>query len=752
MSLFEKFTGSRSGGDSENADFKPGKDGKKYVKDPDQLYKDMVTMRDEALRLRRPHEQQWRLNWKYYKGDQWHRIFPDWKIEKVDVGKKPKITLNRVMPVVQTRRAHVLKNRPIGLVMPRTPDEEDRNAARIAGDLIQYDYYHLKVWEKLDREVSLWMFVTGNCFRKVYYDPTKGEKKEKNKYVTNPENGAPITTAPEVPEGGVLGPAAPAPTPQPIAKAVAEPMGDVCVDTVYPIELLPEPGARNLEDCQKIIHRTFPPVYDVKRKFKAAAKKIEPIDTKSSWGLSLLRGATDFGMTEAQLRDRVEVIELWCRPSEEYPDGLYAVWADDQLMEAGPTPDGHDHIPFVHYQEVETDEFWGTCTVSQILDPQRALNLNVSRDEFVRQRLRPKLVAASDSGLDEEAWSNDETEINFVQHPLYPKYIEPPAFSRDEKAVLYWGEAIDNIGGSTDILRGQIEGGDVRSGRMVAYMQEYAGTVLSGPSRSIERGEERTCNLILRLRKHYTDEPRFYFVLGRNRSVEVRSFIASDIEGAADYVVQAGSALPTSLAEKRDMVFRSVETGVLPPGDPRLIKMLGFPSDIEELMNEDQLDRDNATEEGHRFFNLKEEELKLAVKSATAANAEMIQATGQLPMDEILRALKLDALDFENHVVHREQHDKDRKSKAYRNMHPVARALFDAHCEMHKRWQYPVPPPMPIGLGAPGGEPGAPPDLTGGPASLVPGGGGGPGGAGGPAQEVAGGLPPVPSVPPVGGA
>lgn len=776
-------SGNQAGGGGTPPDFSKayiakGADGKPYVKKPTALWKEVMELRDDALSTRKPHERLWALCWMFYKGDQWRKPAPqpDWNIIRINVGKKPKITINKILPMVATRRAHVLKNRPTGIVMPSSIDEEDRNAARVAQDLLTYDQQHLHNWDLLDGKLSLCMFVTGNAFKKVYYDPTKGEKRERNIYKSDPNTGAPIIQPygpgmagpPEYDEIDTQSVNAPSesgsisgdgvdreygndlptsrvdgqPHPRPLgpmpSEAVnkdadagrpilesnePEPEGDVVLEFVPPEEILPEPAATCIEDCQRLLHRTLKPIKWVKDSYGDAAENIEPINLRTDRGKSLAQGAKLFGLTEREVANRVEVLEAWYRPSEDFPEGLHAVWADDKLMSAGPTPPAHEHIPFIHYQEIDTDEFWGMSSVSQTIDPQKALNLAVSRDEFMRQRLRPKLMVATEAGLDEAAYSNDDSEIVFVHHPFYPKFTEPPNFTRDEKAVEYFAKSLDDIGGSADIMRGQINGGDIRSGRMVNYLQEYAGTVLSGPARSIEQGEEKTGNYILRLRKHYTDEPRMYYIIGRNRDIEVKQFIGSDIMGAADYVVQAGSALPMSLAEKRDLVLSAVEKGIFMPGDPKIIKLLGFPADIDELFNEDQLDRDNATEENHKFMKLSEEAVGHAY-GIIADGMEQHAAMIGMPPDalaqsgikptpqEIMNGLAMQPRDFENHEVHLVTHNKARKTKAYKELPKAAQAIFDEHCDMHAMFLLPPPPP-------PGAEPGAP----------------GPGGPGGPAGQ-----------------
>ena len=764
--ILSQMTGPDSSQDWGGQEGPGNEDANPYVKDPKKLWADVQALRDAALEKRRRFEAMWRLAWRYYRGEQWIRVVgPDYRIERIDVGKKPKLTINRILPVVQTRKAHILKNRPIGTVLPATSDEEDRNAARTADKVMTYYWRYLDIDGKMASDIVMDMLVTGNSFLKVFWDPIAGPKKKVQRYMNDPTTGAPMVMPPVIPNPVdptqmIQNPSSMAGMPIPDGPPIDLPIGDIACEVVRPQEFLPDPGARRLRECQKVLHRALKPLAELTAQYgKEATQHVRTLDPNNEYGARVVASSQDYGFSVRDVAERVEVVEAWFKPNEDYPEGLHAVFADEKMMVGEPTPEGMDPIPFIHFQELETDEFWGTSTVVQILDPQRALNLNVSRNEYRKQMQRPVPWVPHEAGVDEEEINSDDASIVRYQHPYIGTYLSPPPYPEDNIGMQAFTGEIDAIAGSADILRGEVSG-DVRSGRQVAYLQEYAGTVLSGPARSIERGIERMGNMILKLLKVNAKEDRIFQIVGRNREVEIGNFLGSDLDGVADYVVQTGSALPMSRMEKKDYILELLKFGIV--NQAQALRMLDVPSDLDALLESEQADRDNATEENNDFNVLvnKPEMIKQAMELATlqfqrrgpsmhpgSALQNPQAQMGIMPID-ILKQLKLDPRpDFENNEVHLEIHNRFRKTKAYRMMPDDVKGLFDAHCMGHL--PMPLPPSgPPVGPGDEGMEQGEDSEM-GGPEAMKPGavppGGGGAGGKG--TQERAENVPPVPPSP-----
>jgi hypothetical protein len=725
----------------------------------DELKSQVDDFKERSLQERRKKESVWRLVRKFFEGDQWQRVSKEsLQLEAVPVPpKRPKITINKIMPGVMTRIAHVLKNKPIGVVTPETNDEEDRNAARIGDQVVEFDFRQQETERKLSTQIAPEMFLTNNAFVKAYWDPTLGKTVDVKSPIINPETQEPLTD--------------PA-TGEPVTEVIGQTNeGGPVAEFVASEEFLPEPGAKTLDECQMVVHRTLKPLDYVRRMFPEKAKDLPSLDPESDYGKDLAAGAKHYGYGDAEIKNRAEVVEVWARPMTvdperddvlQWPEGLHAVFANGVCLLAEPTPKGHDHIPFVHFQETPVPwDFWGVSTAMQAIDPQRALNMAVSRDEYRRTMQRPKLWVPSQAGVDDEDVDNDDKSIVTYEHPFAGEWKAPPAFISDERARDFYVASIDDALGNVAILAGEADG-EVRSGRQAFIQGEYAGTVLSGPARSIERGICRLGRLFLKLRKAWTDEATTIQLVGRDRDIEVLHFKGSDLEGAGDYYVEPGSALPMSRHEKKQMILDLWDRGILgPERKERLLRMIDMPAEFDALVNEDQIDRDRATEENEMLEKLDEETVTKANMEARGRAAEMAQAMTAkglqvqpeaLVLDATLEVLTLDARDFENHLVHLEVHNRFRKSRRYRALPKAIQALADQHADKHEAFGA-----MALGAigGALGGMPGAPGDAGGGmttPTALMPGGmplGASAAAAGGqePAGDIAGGMPAMPQTP-----
>lgn len=736
----------------------------------DNLQKDIQQLCDVAGQKRREDEIKWLLARRFISGDQWLTATKDssgrHSINEVSLPgrmQKWKITVNRLLPGLDTRLAHVLKNKPIGVVVPETQDEEDRNAARIGNEVVEYDFRATDYEGKMAERAGPEMFTSGNVYFHWCWDPLAGPDVEVVKYATD-ETGQPIVN-PEFVTDPVTGEQTPHPMPGPVvAERKMLPRGEASLEVVEPEELYVDPSAKSLDDAEMVVHSTLKPVAKVKALLQLIGvdpEKIEdvarPASQAKEWGGSITNAARMSGLSQAEIAERAEVRVAWGKPNADkgWPDGIRAILVNRQIVYAEPTPAGSDHIPFAHLIERSLPgKFYGTSSVIQALPLQKALNLTVSRDEYRRTVQRPKMVADYEAGLEEGSVDNEDTSIIYKNAGYTVDWLNAPTYESDPRAVDRYISLIDDIFGNVAILMGESDG-EVRSGRQAFIQGEYAGTALSGPARSIERAVKKIGAGLLKLRKANTDELRDIQIVGQNRSIEVIQFRGSDLEGAGDYYVEPGSALPMSMAQKKQMILELVDRAILDPISA--LKLLPMPSDLDAKMDEDRTDRDRAQEENMLFAALTEEQIAEADLSyqETEAQTAMASPMGAMapPPDPaarltaILEALNLEPHpEFEKNKVHWDEHRKFCVSKKYRMLPKAVKALIDHHRDMH------LPPPAPTPDDGPGGggKPGEAGAVPGAPSALVP---GGQALVGNPEQgadmvgDTAHGLPPMPPTP-----
>lgn len=654
--------------------------GKKY--DEAKILELVKELEEDGGKLRQPEERQWQLAWRYYNGKHWG----EWneKGELVDVEDEdiPRLVLNYILHLVQTKLAHLLKSRPILQGLPGRPDERSRNATRLAVRVLEAYWRKLKLPKKLG-EALLWALVCGKSFWKVYWDPTLGKEirrmgAPKRVPKLDPTTGEPLfdsaTGEPAFDEQ---------PNPLPPVRE-----GDLCVDVVFPHEILVDAGAMDLERASRLLHTAPKPLNEVLRRWgKALGKEgVERVRRESQLdsgeGDDATRRELESLMAAAgqSLAHRVLVKELWVRADPyDFPRGLRAVVIGGKVVEVGPTPRGYPEIPFIEFDELKTNSFWSTSTARQLLDINQVINIEISQQEHVRQVLRYKTLIPEQGNIDKDAMDRTDTEIVTYWHPFKPEHLSPPNIT--PHAVEIRNSLIGiikEIGGSIDVLSGN-PGGDVRSGRQTAYLQEYAGVLLSLVAMLVEWSLQTFGNYALQIIQAKVKEERYESFVGRDRRVQVLHFQGADLEGCGEIIVQPSASLLMSRAEKMDRVTSWMEKGWLSPEvGLRLLDLGDFDT---ELYAEEEQDRQNADE---MIFKLQTITKELFENSKSLAETLAKDEGNVMSERYILRALTIEAFPFDNHEIHQRQIDRTyRKTRDYLEADPWKRALADALFEWH---------------------------------------------------------------------
>lgn len=742
----------------------------------EQVLREIEELERDAGKLRYDEEVQWQIAWRFYNGKHWGEWNEKGELVDLDDEDIPHLVLNYILHLVQTRLAHLIKNRPILQGLPGRPDEKARNATRLAVRVLEAYWRKLRLPAKL-AEALLWMLVCGKAFWKVYWDPSLGKTVQRMgppRPMTN-EAGEPLVDA--TTGQPAMGP------PQPLP-AVKE--GDLAVEVVYPHEVLVNVGAMNLDPtsargAQKLLHTTFKPFAECTRRWKFDKDELEALKRaieengaidqarRSLEGLNHAAGAGMEGL--------VPVKELWVRACPDYPRGLRAVVVNgkiavrqDGTRELGPTPKGYAEIPFVEFDEIKTNSFWSTSTARQLIDINQCINIEISQQEHRRKVLRYKTLVPEQANIDQDAFDRTDTEIITYWAPFKPEHLAPPETRQGEIEVRNsLINIIKEVGGSFDVLSGKTSG-EVRSGRQTAYLQEYAGTVLALVAQLIEFSLTAFGNQALKLAQARVTEERFEAFIGRDRRVQVVSFMGTDLDGCSEIIVQPMASLLMSRTERMDRIEAWMDKGWLKPDvGLRLLDLGDFDT---EIYSEEEQDRQNADE---MCFRLQSLPAQLAPEKLQEAEA-LAQQEGNLMSERyLLRALGVEAFPFDNHAIHKQQIDRNlRKTAEYREWPRAKRALTDALWEWHDLLEKggpietPIepevmptgaevtpglPPPLPeeaakLGAPATGHVPGVPAS-NGSPQALqggVPPGGGGVG-APEAGAERAGGLPGVPRPP-----
>lgn len=636
--------------------------------------------------------------------------------------RKPKLVYNKCRVIAETILAYLLKSDPVFGVVAQTGEPEDQSAASVGQKILYHYWGSQRCNEKLER-TGTWAMISGKGFWKVGWNPQIGPKVP----IIERRPFPPPMPPPEIMEESLLtGMPLPPEYIEPVMQDVVvgeEPAGDVTIEVVSPFEIVVDPGAENLDEAQWVIHATMLPIDEVQAQYPAKAAKIR--DHSNQMNASLVSRVLDrFGASSMTRKDqlkRVLVIEYWARRSRKYPEGRRVVMTEEAILEAGPTPKGYDEIPFAEWVDRPIPgEFWADGTLRDLVPLNKELNKRLSQAVDIANKFRVKYVAVIGS-IDESQIRDVDGEIIEHQPGPPPQAVNPPPIpDAIPKLITMCESAMEDTSGAVAVLQGKV-GGEVRSGRQVAYQGQYGETRIALLAKHLARFLERAGKLVLMQVAANVTEQRIGKIIGKGRQMEAFQFIGADIRDNTDVSVETDSLLGFSKTERFDKLIQMADRKVITP-DQFLSKM--EMEDVNPILEAIAQDRNNAIRENESW-----------------------KQGGQAREPRY----------FDNHNEHLDCHNTFRKSTAYESLPPEIREAVDQHCAFHEDQLAPPPPEGMPGEPPLSGEPPPPPlpeipeeesvsEFEGPPQGQTL----GPPSVEGSGQELAEGLPPVPRVPDFG--
>jgi hypothetical protein len=612
------------------------------------LIDDVEGKYDRWKQDRRPHEIQWFLNAAHLCGQQ--NVEYDRVGQQISVPDAPshrqRLVANRIWPKYKARLAKFLKGRPIPLVIPASTDRQDKLNARATQKVLDY------LWRKLTLEVRYkqaleWSAVCGKGFWWYHWNPKKMGR---------------------VRVDGPLGP-----------KVQTAELGDPEVEVGSAFEVLvPDMGVARIADQHEIMRIKVREVEEVKSRYPKVAEFIRADTAKEDVFqyerqiASLTpKGSYNAGVISKKDADPSHVVvkELFVRPCGKYPEGAHIVVANKVLLKQGPLPynfgDCENPFPVTEFVDVQmAGRFFPTTVVEQLIGLQKERNLIRSKvAEQLRMGAHPKVLAAQQHQLPEDAWNSEAGEI--VTYVALPGIPPPTPRVPPHKPSDSW-RSLDRIDQDFDAITqiypsSEGQAGGAESGFQTNLLQEAADTAHIPDIRSYELAIEEAAFKLRRLMAQGYTEPRLITIMGRNYQPEVLEFSNSMIDEHAEVVVQIGSGLPQLKASKIQSVMELWDRGMLGnPADPENQRKALSALDLGEL-------------EGMQETSRRDEDL------AKLEN-QTISDGGELPPPDF----------YHNHDIHYEVHADQLKSVEAQGWDPALKQALVTHVIQHMEHINPV--------------------------------------------------------------
>jgi hypothetical protein len=541
---------------------------------------------------------------------------------------KNRIHVNKILPAIQNRCSRLVKNKPKYDVKPNSNDPEDKEAAELSLQVLDY------VWDtqNLERkrvDTVMWAQQCGHSYLRIRYDDTLGNP------MIDPMNGE-----------------------------VTGYEGDIGIDVISAFEVFQDPLAKTFEEstwfiCAKIRKLDY---------FKSQyGEKGEEVKEDQSFSLSnqyeariqsLNTQSRGMSGTQSILTNSATEYVYYEKRSKKYPLGRMVITAGDVVLEDKPLPVGD--IPLVKFDDiVVAGKYYSESVITHLRPIQDQFNrLYQKRAQWVNQLLAGKYLAPRGSELIKEGLNDLSGEVvHFTPVPNAAE-VRPldtpqiPAYAYKEEEALQ--AQLDDISGINQVSRGQLPSSSIPAIGM-QFLTEQDDTRIGLEISNHEEAYARLGKLILQYAQKFYQTERLLKVGGSGLEYAVKPFTGADLKNNTDVIVIKGSALPGSKTLKRQEVLNLFQAGLMgDPADPKtreqVLNMLEF-GDVAQVWRDQALDTNMAKKQ-----------------------IEQIEAGIYPNIDE-----------FDNHTLILKEMERFRKSDKFERLAPEIQDLYFQVREEHVR-------------------------------------------------------------------
>lgn len=472
--------------------------------------------------------------------------------------KRNRVHVNRILPTVQNRLARLLKNEPRWDVKPKSSEEDDKDAARLAEQVILHLWDTLKINQKR-HSLTMWLQQAGSAYLKVSWDPSLGTKK--------------VLPKPKLDEQGN-------PTGETEYDIVAE--GDIRVEVKSFFQIFPDPLAKTWDELNHLVEANIRPLSYFTQQYPERGHLVKEEDC---WLNSLAYEARinsinttsgTAGAPATQLKNSAIEILYMEKPSKKHPYGRKVIIANGVKLDDDILP--IDEIPYIKFDDIIVG---GKFNAEAIITHLRPLQDQINRGKTMRaawinRMLTGKIIASRGHNISAEAFNDQSGEIIKYDHVINvpePHALQMPAipqYAYEEERTLK--DDINDTAGINEASRGQMPSSSIPAIGM-QLLVEQDDTRIGVETESHEYSYADLGRILLKfVDKNYITE-RLLKSVGENMEYSIKKFKGSDLRENFDVGVVKGSTLPGSKVLKRQEILNLHERGFFGnPQEPTVIQ------------------------------------------------------------------------------------------------------------------------------------------------------------------------------------
>lgn len=626
---------------------------------------------EKAKQARKQEELDWYLQLAFYNGQQYH----SWNEvngqqvlqEELNPQKLPRITINKIEPIIRTEIAKTTSGQPSAQVVPASNDDDDLMAASAAEQVWQAMYDKSNFQTDVLAKSEFWRSTTGNAFIKTFWD----------------SNAKEVVPTPIIDEF----------TGQSTVQQQVVSTGDVSFEVVSPFHLfVPDLAEENIESQPYLFNVYTKSEQWVRTTFgKVLPKDFKPAKVSAT---EIMDAALmDVKGVNSAKPDAVLVIEMWAKPNgcPYLPKGGLITIVDNEIVQFAENgiPYAHKSYPFAHMHTIPTGKFYRRSVIKNLIPLQRELNR--TRSQIIHAKnLMSKPQMMYQEGATDPKKITARAGIWIPVRPGFP-YPQPvpiqplPSYVLNEVQQLQ--SDFEDISGQHQVSRG--ESGGVTAATAINYLQERDDAYLSTVFNSIEAGIEKIAKQSLSLFIQYVNTPRLIKTVGTDGAFDASVLSGADIASGNDIRIESGSALPTSKSARQALITEWMKMGFIAPQEGLRILDMGM---LKQFYNVIKIDENHAQRENLMLKKLDPQTIMAFEQSwnAGAAAGEpdkivpgQVDANGQPIPLQVPSVIQVH--DYDNHAVHIEIHNRFRKSQSFDILEDAVKAEFQRHIAMHEQ-------------------------------------------------------------------
>ena len=575
----------------------------------------------------------------------------------------PAYAANHIGRMVRHEVSRLSRARPTMEVTPNSPDQKDVFGAKVAHYVADWIYNDSDL-QGIRDELAFWMACCGTAFDWHGWDPRAGGKRRSYIHpMTGEKRPREDLDEQELQFYESYG----------LYEDVAE--GDFDNEVLSPFQVRLPVGPTKLDRMPwATVTRlmSLNEIWDRWPKKAAQLRSIEQMSTSidgyywrrlatlvSSIGHSFLTRGSSY-------MEGIEVHYHIVPVCERFPNGLYIVATNEDILENGPHPYMTMGVkmkwPFTDYHFMPVPgRYHSKGMVEDLIGPQEDYNLG--RQQTIAQRdvmSKPQWMVPRQAQM-----SSEENTLGVVwEYNAHgggkPELVNPPTVGQHQLVSRdHTLQDMQTLAAQSDVTQAQVPSG-VRSGVAINALQEKDEMVGASTHGRMERSFQRSMRARLMLFAKFVKAPRKIEIYGSGRQADLAYLTGEQLNNNVGLRIQPGSMLPRSRALQQALFLDAMQAGFLDPMDPETRR---FGLEILEMGN---LQQALFEFDGHaRRANIENERYHFGAG-----------ADGFPDID-----------DDDDHEVHVRRHLAFKLTDSYERLPLMRKMAFDAHIVKHRAAQ-----------------------------------------------------------------